>query len=762
MRLLFPVSTIGGSSELGFEHPLPAWAIVLALVGCCMMGWWTYSRLHASDGWKMVLGSLRSLLLASILLLLLGPLITTSFMHHTSDRVLVLVDRSESMLVEDVENEEGSSTRDGQAEDILDMHQEIWNRIGVNRSINWFGFHGHVFSLDPGGLPTPELDAPGGSRTDLATALQHVLMRTDREPLSSIILLSDGRSTTPHPPDFLSTLRESGIPVFSIPLGSASTRGDASIRTIKAPGVAYDNDMVPVNVEVSLPGGIMNPVSGSILLVDDGTGTVLDRVPIQETTGDGEVVDHTLVGTPTMTGRSTWRVVLELDEPDLITRNNEQVMEIDLVDQPLRVLYIEGRPRWEYRYLKNLLLREETIESSTMLLSADRDFAQEGDRRISRLPSNMDELEYWDVLILGDLHSSSLTSQQSQAIIDLVTSGRLSVMWIGGERWTPSSWGGSGLVDLLPFTAPFQPLESNRLSHVRVLEPASRLGLFRIEHHGGDVADELYDPSVSWTGFQWMQRFDPRQIKPTTELFAVLQESEDGPSFPLVMSMQFGSGSVAYITSDEFWRWRHGHGERLYEQFWIQLLRVLGRSRDMVDSSGVRFTVSPVDARVGQPVRFDLEIFDTTLLEEMGDVLTLLMSGENGTPGGQVELRRISQEDNEYQGFWIPLDPGTVEAHLELPGLDQAIFETFTVADPGDEMNVPAADHGALETLSRVSGGRIIQPGEVNNLPDLVPDRSITTVETRNFPLWDSPWLFLVPMTLLALEWLGRRYLRLA
>ena len=138
-------------------------------------------------------------------------------------------------------------------------------------------------------------------------------------------------------------------------------------------------------------------------------------------------------------------------------------------------------------------------------------------------------------------------------------------------------------------------MESNRQSHVKVLESANRLGIFQIENHAGEEAVELYDPSVSWSGFQWTQRFDPRQIKPTTELLAVTNTNEPGGGtpFPLVMLMQFGSGSVAYVATDEFWRWRHGHGERLYEQFWIQLLRALGRNREQVDASGTRLVMSP-------------------------------------------------------------------------------------------------------------------------------------------------------------------------
>jgi len=714
--------------------------------------------------WRWILGSLRSLLLLSLLLLLLGPILSTPHNFHTSDQVLVLLDRSSSMLVEDVETEHVRASRDKQVSSLLGKNRETWDLISQNRTLNWFGFHGHAFSLDPKNSTTPELVPPTGSRTNTAAALKHILSRTGHEPVSAVVLISDGRSTNPNPPGFLSGLQESGIPIFTIPLGSTSSHGDLSIQSVKAPSLAYDNDMVPVVLDLALAGESSSSVSGDILLVDEGTGLVLDRVPVSEFQSSNETMEYTLVGTPTMSGKSTWIVTLELDEPDLISENNEHTLEIELVNQPLRVLYIEGRPRWEYRYLKNLLLREETIESSTMLLTADRDFAQEGDRPITRLPSNRAEFEYWDILILGDVHSSSLTSEQSQAITELVAEGRMSVAWIGGERWTPSSWAGSALADLLPFTAPYQPMESNRQSHVKVLESANRLGIFQIENHDGKEAVELYDPSVSWSGFQWTQRFDPRQIKPTTELLAVTTTNEPGGGapFPLVMLMQFGSGSVAYVATDEFWRWRHGQGERLYEQFWIQLLRALGRNREQVDVSGTRLVISPIAPKVGQPIRFEMRVFDAALLLRLNDILTLEIKGEGGHTRGLVELSRPDRGSNRYQGFWIPAEPGTIEARLEHPGLDHAISEFLTIADPTREMNVPAADHRALEAISNASGGRVVEPSDITTLPTLIPDRSVSTLEIQMTPLWDSLWLFLVPLLLLSVEWLGRRYLRLA
>ena len=737
--------------------------MVLGIIVCISGGWWAYTGIQAPNTWRWVLGSLRSLLLLSLLLLLLGPVLSTPLKYHTPDQVLVLLDRSSSLLVEDVEIEHTEASRDDQVSMLLG-NNETWDHVGRNRTLNWFGFHGHAFNLDPGNATTPELAPPTGSTTNTATAIEHALSRTGHEPVSAVVLISDGRSTNPGPPGFVSWLKETGIPVFTIPLGSTSSRGDLSIQKVKAPSLAYDNDLVPVVLELALAGESTNGVSGDILLVDEGTGLILDQTPISESQAPGETIEYTLVGTPTMSGKSTWLVTLHLDEPDLVSQNNEFTLDIELVNQPLRVLYIEGRPRWEYRYLKNLLLREETVESSTMLLTADRDFAQEGDRPITRLPANREEMEYWDILILGDVHSSSLTSEQSQAVTELVAEGRMSVAWIGGERWTPSSWAGSALVDLLPFTAPYQPMESNRQSHVKVLESANRLGIFQIENHDGDEAVELYDPSISWSGFQWTQRFDPRQIKPTTELLAVTNTSEPGGGvpFPLVMLMQFGSGSVAYVATDEFWRWRHGHGERLYEQFWIQLLRALGRNREQVDASGTRLVISPLTPEAGQPIRFELRVFDATLLTQLSDILTLQIRGEDGYAKGLVELSRPAHASNRYQGFWIPAEPGTVEAYLEHPGLDHAISEFLTITDLAGEMSVPAANHGALEAISNASGGRVIEPHDITILPTLIPDRSVSTLEIQKTPLWDSPWLFLVPLLLLGVEWLGRRYLRLA
>ncbi len=172
-----------------------------------------------------------------------------------------------------------------------------------------------------------------------------------------------------------------------------------------------------------------------------------------------------LAGRGTAVGEAQWRVELIYEAPapadsdaeahrELITRNNQRDFTVELIDRPLRVLYVDGYPRWEYRYLKNLLIREKSIESSTLLLSADRDFAQEGDVPITRLPADAKELEPYDVIIIGDVPADYFTSQQIALLRDHVAVRGAALLWIGGSRNTPSSYAGTPLADLLPMRDP--------------------------------------------------------------------------------------------------------------------------------------------------------------------------------------------------------------------------------------------------------------------------------------------------------------------
>jgi len=338
---------------------------------------------------------------------------------------------------------------------LLDEHAAVWKDLAQSRQVVWLGFHDGAFNLTAAPVLSPEakpispvqLDEPTGQRTRLGSALEQAMQRAAARAVSGVVLFTDGRTTDAPDRSVLRRFRTHAVPIFTVPLGSDEPLGDLAIRHVEAPRRAFVRDQVPVVVELDQLGSATQGVAALIKLIDDSTGEELDRVELPAGDDRDEV---TLTAKPTLAGEATWRVVLETVKPDLIPDNNVATFVIELIDRPLRVLYVEGYPRWEYRYLKDLLIREKSIESSVMLISADRDFAQEGNQPITRLPRSPEEFAQFDLIVIGDVPGSFFSPDQLEMMRDHVAQRGAGLLWIGGPRYTPSTYSGTVLADLLP------------------------------------------------------------------------------------------------------------------------------------------------------------------------------------------------------------------------------------------------------------------------------------------------------------------------
>ena len=694
-----------------------------------------------------------------LLVYLSGPVIESSHEDHVADQVIILLDRSGSMITVDVPTPAGNViSRDEQLSTIL-ATTEPWQEISRDRIVDWIGFHGYGFSLHDMVIEEQPLPPPGGSTTDIPHSITQFSDVNSMNPVSAIIILSDGRSAQPVPRGFTTNLRSRGIPIFSIPLGSDGNGADVGIQSTRAPEFAYVGDKVPIIVNLEHNFDSTQQGGGEIILRSRDTGEELDRVVF-----DGDQSEYTLVGEPRFQGDAHWVVELIPDGDDLVSMNNTSDLQIELVDQPLRVLYIDGHPRWEYRYLKNLLIREQSIDSSIMLLSADLDYAQEGNRPITRLPSTRSEFLDFDVIIIGDLPASTLSREQQETIDDLIVEGELGIAWIGGAKWTPQSWDTSILSNTLPFKASISPDVFNQPTHMKPTDEALRLGVLQIGDRDETIwEDVLSNESVPWSAFQWMQRIDPESWKPTTQVLASVVETTSNPSteHPVLLAMRYGAGRSIYITTDEIWRWRHGRGERLYEQFWIQIIRSLARTGMNQVDTGIHLDISPPLVEVGDPQRIRLDIFDEAILKSVEEIIQLEVTTTSGDVQ-ELELLRDGPGNNTWSTTWIPMNAGRLTMKPLLSTSSDGTSRESTVIDPVGEMANPATHHELLRELAVETGGAVVLPTELDTLPSLVPDRSINTIHVRQQTIWDNIWLLLVPMALLGLEWSGRRMFRLA
>jgi uncharacterized membrane protein len=752
----------GRGVHLAWEHPWPAWIWLIIVLLAAAVAVWSYSRLVGVVRWRWALASVRALVLLLAAMLIAGPVVELPREIVEPDCALLLLDRSESMQVPDVQRGAARITRDEQLRDILDAATDPLAEAQGDRRLIWLGFHSGAYELPTTGdaedAPSRvELDEPTGGQTRLDRAITQALQRSAGRQVAGIVLLSDGRTIDPPSRATIRRLQAEAVKVFPVPLGSRELLGDVAIAQVDQPRRAFVGDTVPVTVQLQRTGEAGNRVRGSVQLVDELTGEVLDERPIPDDR------DRLLLNAvPSLSGTAAWKVVVNPDGGDLVAENNESRVEIELVDRPVRVLYVEGYPRWEYRFLKNLLVREKSIESSVMLLSADRDFAQEGNAPITRIPRSPEELDGYDLVILGDLPGSFFSPDQLMMLRDHVGQRGAGLLWIAGERDTPGSYAATVLADPLPIRGSLKLSSIRQPVNMTPTPLADRLGVLQMVLNDEiGWPQELADEQYGWSQLYWAQRIEPGMLKPAAEVLAETVQTVDGEASPLVIAMRFGAGQVVYVATDEIWRWRYGRGEVLPEQFWIQIIRMLARQRLAGGGDGALLTVSPRRAELDQPVLVELRIIDAQLTDDgRASVLVDVLDEQGGTIT-TLELVRESEASDRYTAVWRPGALGRYQMRISdglLAGLaEPAEVDIYTRAD---ELSRPETDHDLLETLAAETGGRVLGPVELAALNDILPNRSIRTSDPIRESIWDTPLALILVLLFLTLEWIGRKLMR--
>ncbi len=780
LRTLLDIDELDPSGEgvrVTFERAVPGWGWLLVGLGALALAWWSYRRLQGSRVGRGALACVRVALLVFLVLLVSGPQLSQRSEAVERDWVLVLVDRSASLSVPDGEG--GASGRVAREAELRAAIQDSWGgwrELSSKRTVVWLGFDGGTFELAvrgergdsgeaTGRIESVDLGDADGGRTALGRSLDQALARAAGRPLAAVVVVSDGRSVDAVSRAAVRRLKGDRVPVHTVALGSATPIGDLAVRRVEAPELAFVNDGVPVRVRVERNGGA-GRVSGVVQLVDEATGDVLDEELVSFGEDGETTADVLLSHREGIAGDRAWSVRVVPDGVDLIADNNERSFELAFTGRPLRVLYIDGYARWEQRYLRNLLIREPSVVSSSLLLSPNRRYTQEGNIALTALPDSPEMWAEYDVIVLGDVMPDVFTRAQIEQIRDHVALAGGGLVWIGGPGATPSAWWNTALADVLPMARSGDAGRDLGVPAVAVATPAaSRLGVLRLasETELDGWPAFLSDASLGWPRLQWVQEINPRGLKPTVEVLATARGVGGGSEHPLVMTMRFGAGRVLYVATDEVWRWRYARGEQLFERFWLQLLRMLGRESLERGGRDYVVSVSPKQAEVEQPVRVAVELIDQSLIDERLPSIDVRLV-RDGDEGGSVELELQAEDATRrvYSTVWLPTGAGEWGVELtdrgRFGGGEVATFEVI-VAD--DELRFAEADHAVLREVSAATGGLALSASEIGEVFGAVPNRSIRLVNERAEPLWDTPLALVVFLILVTLEWVGRRLVRL-
>jgi hypothetical protein len=769
----------GWPLSLRFATPPAAWVMlagaVIAAVGIHVV----YRRQGIGRGWRRVLSLVRLGAVLLVLFVLGQPALVASRNRVDASRVVVLVDSSMSMNTRDggrlPAEGAGSRSRLQQAVEWLARPGGgLLARLAPEQRVGLWAFADRASPLE---AETPPADRPrlaarlaglsaDGPRSDLATGLQEVLDAEQGRRLAGIVVVSDGRQTAPSPVEgALAEAAARGVPVHTFAVGSGRPLMDLALDYARGEEEVFVRDTVSVHAGIRC-GGYAMPTLVEVELRDASSGEVLGRRKAVLPEGD-QAVDVELVYRPGRTGRRALRVVVLPREDEENPDNNSLDLVIHARDDKIGVLYVEGYPRFEYRYLKNMLLREPTLESSCLLLGASPGFVQEGTRPIRRFPQSVEELRAYDVVILGDvdLRTDWLTAAQQAMLCDHVSTGGAGLAFIAGERSAPHGLRNTPLERLLPvridpefFGRYDQPLlESFALQFTR---EAGAGNLFPAEP-GADGASSVLPESLP--GWYWFARVLGPQ--PAASVLAVHPRAmcAEGP-MPLAVLGRFGLGRTFYLGSDDAWRWRQFSGESYYEGFWLRVIRTLARGRKFGNDPAWRLETDRRRYEAGQKVQFRLVAAGAGAAADLREATVQVTDLHRGLLE-EVVGRPVGEGRSAVEGSFSPRAAGHLTLSAMPPGMagGKRVTCDIDIVVTDAERLRPEADHEFLRMISGRTQGRFLRDGD--DLSDLlrgIPDMSVQIADDIQEPIWDKGWVMVLFCGLLGAEWIARKALGLA
>ena len=573
----------------------------------------------------------------------------------------------------------------------------------------------------------------GGTQTRLGDGVRQVLTELRGAPPSAIVLLSDGQTTEGEPLSKAADLAaRKGVPLYTIGLGNAEPARDLELTELLVDDVVFVDDAVRFQAKLSARG-----FQGQKVVVrlkerepgtdDPKTDRVLETKEV-DAPRDGQTERVELVYRPKVPGENTFVIEVEPRPRELQIDNNRIERVITVRKEKLKVLYVDSEPRYEFRYLKNYLDREESIELKVVLLSSDPEFSEQDRAALPTFPAAKDELFSYDVVLVGDADTSFLSQSQMQNLARFVTEKGGGVLFIAGELFNPLSYRATPLELLLPIeladarnpTAVVNGVMSFRpeLTVEGRSNPIFRLGDNDVESMR--IWREL--PELYWY-------IEAPRKKPAALVLAehpTVMGSEG--RLPMIVYQFLGAGKVMFHAFDDTWRWRFRAGDRYFGRFWVQTIRFMARSRLV----GQRVAEIQTDRRRyqrGQPIQFRVR-FPNPGLAPTGDNVTIQIQRKGQGPR-KLTLKLMPGTKNVFEGALPQAAEGSYEVRLLPPPLlERPITADFRVEAPINERERIEMNEPELLKASASTGGKFYRPLDAQALLKDLPKPSKVPLDT--------------------------------
>lgn len=630
---------------------------------------------------------------------------------------------------------------------------------------------------------------PEGEASRLGDGVQAVLKSFRGGSLAAVVLFTDGITTAGD--DLPRAAREasrSGVPLYLVGVGDARETPDLGLADLQVEDVITRGDRLFFQARLTSRGAVAaKPVP--VVLYEKQGDKLIERGRTTATPDPaGNPVPIRVTHTPAEAGEKVF--VLDVPaQPEESDTSNNRIERTVLVSEArrVRVLYVEGSPRYDFRFAKTLLEREsdrvagnKTVELRTVLLDASRGWAETDRSALPDFPTR-DQLFEYDAVILGDFEPKQLprSNRAMQDLADFVRVRGGGLMFLAGELASPAAFADTPLADVLP-VVPTEGAAVKRTSEEQPitegyrpkLTPTGQLHpLFRFAPDEGESARV-------WARLQpllWHAKGYRRKL--TAEVLATHPERPaEGPErekHPLVLQQFVGAGRVLFLGFDETWRWRFRTDEEHFNRFWLQAVRVLSRSRlGRVELKLDKQTPYRRGERIVVTVRFP---DDAPAPAPEVPVRVMVHRGPlpnpDGTPGTgpagdpvPLALTKVEGTRATYQAALTRTPDGEYRFVLTDPEVtgSRPRAEAKVLPPPAelDRLEMNRADLAAAAALS--NGGFYTLATADDVFKDLKNLQRVPLNQPCDpLPLWNHPAAFGLLALLLAAEWLLRKRERL-
>ena len=770
-----------------FGSPGWTWPAAALALGATLLVTVSYLRLASQRGVRSgaawVAAGLKLAGLWALILCLPEPLVVRERVVPGAHHLVVLADTSLSLSVHD--RGVGAPRSDAMASALTE--DAAW----LTRAAQDFAVERYTFDARLRRVESFEELAFGGEASALADALGRLRRRFADAAVGGIVVWTDGNATD----DLESLDLREMPPVFPVLVGEQDGLRDLAIEDLAVNETAFEETPVILRARVRAVGCEAEPIQ--VWLADESGTVLLEQTGSAPSDGGSAEfrfeVPRDSRGIRFLTAHAALR-----DDPDGLgeatTENNRRFAAVHRNVGPYRVLYVGGRPNWEFKFLRRAMSEDREVELVGLLRIAKRKpkftFRDTGvDRRntlfkgfeaeeaeieqydepvLLRLgtrdefelregfPQRAEDLFAYSAVVLDDLEATFFDPDQQALLEQFVGRRGGGFLALGGEgSFDAGSWERTPLADLLPVYLKQDGRlagENYRLSLTREgwLEPWVRLRAHELEERERRGQMPILR-TMHGVG----------EPKPGA---AVLLEAQlaDGSSLPALVTHRFGRGRAAALLAADLWRWdlaREAVDESDLGRSWRQLLRWL--VADVPERLEVRVEEAGEERGVTLRVRLRDERFEA---EDRASLRTTVTDPDGVTL--ELDARPSSDEAGAWETRFTPRHPGPhrveVVATLEDGSTLPAAVSGWVAEPARNEWTRLRADRARMDRLARATGGELLNPSDIDEFAESLVHRDLPHQERELVPLWHRWWSFVLALGLFLAEWTVRRRTGLA